>query len=799
MKGIASRIGHFLGWFAQRSGFVRRVLSAMLDSLDAPLLRPVLMARGGSIVRRALLDDETTTLRGLLDRNHGQKWDELLESDGRRAFRRFAVKHEGEPVREVLADERHQVILEQFLRNEGAAHFHAFVRGKGIGLLRTALWEDEDALLADVLCERKGAALRRLLFRDNYRLFREMAKADRKIPLKAALFADDDLLLKSVLSEGNCTALRRVLFADEYRLFMAVAPLERRNPLKAALFANNDALLRSVLREENCTALRRVLFSDEYRLFMAMAPLERRNPLKAALFADDDVLLKSVLRDEGYAALRRVLFADNYRLFGEVAALDRKEPLRACLFAEDDALLRALLCEDGFAALRRVAFRDDHRLFSVLAGLERLVPLKAALLANDSRLFAAVLRDRSLFPPLRGILSADEDEMLRRLLTCEDRAALDRVLSWNDQHLLLCHLRRNRHEALRRLMAEGRGQVLKDFLEVRKGWALRELLVTYGVVDCLLDNEGLAGVLSLAETWREVRPVFGLAKSEEDERLGQAKTAIRSPKHVATHIIDAVTDGDLVRLAGGSLQYREKHAFWTLVQELLVDEGYFFASQTDRPFILDCGAHYGVSIYFFKRLFPNAQIVAFEPVPELRELALENVRRNGFTDVEILPYCLAEHAGTHTFYVSDTYSMAGSLVDRRKEMGDAVRQIEVECRPLSAFIDRHVDFLKLDIEGPECEVLEEAESALGRVDHVFCEFHQGGGLPSARLPRLLGVLSRSGFEYQVGKSRNFDRASHYRPMTYVTQPASMVIWGKRRSLANKVKVPEADFDGGKSE
>jgi hypothetical protein len=36
------------------------------------------------------------------------------------------------------------------------------------------------------------------------------------------------------------------------------------------------------------------------------------------------------------------------------------------------------------------------------------------------------------------------------------------------------------------------------------------------------------------------------------------------------------------------------------VQELLVDEGYFFASQTDRPFILDCGAHYGVSIYFFK-------------------------------------------------------------------------------------------------------------------------------------------------------------------------------------------------------
>ena len=145
------------------------------------------------------------------------------------------------------------------------------------------------------------------------------------------------------------------------------------------------------------------------------------------------------------------------------------------------------------------------------------------------------------------------------------------------------------------------------------------------------------------------------------------------------------------------------------------------------------------------------------------DLARENVASNGWEDVEILPFALAAAAGRATFHRSRSWSMAGSLSCHRAEMGDALDPIEVECVPLSDYLQGSVDFLKLDIEGAEDAVLEEAASMLGNVRNLFCEFHEGPGFARGRLAKILGILDTAGFDVQLGKSHNYQETSRVRP------------------------------------
>lgn len=49
--------------------------------------------------------------------------------------------------------------------------------------------------------------------------------------------------------------------------------------------------------------------------------------------------------------------------------------------------------------------------------------------------------------------------------------------------------------------------------------------------------------------------------------------------------------------------------------------------------------------------------------------------------------------------------------------------IEVETEPLSSYITRKIDLLKIDIEGVEGEVLKEIQPKLKLVDKLFIEYH----------------------------------------------------------------------------
>jgi FkbM family methyltransferase len=241
-----------------------------------------------------------------------------------------------------------------------------------------------------------------------------------------------------------------------------------------------------------------------------------------------------------------------------------------------------------------------------------------------------------------------------------------------------------------------------------------------------------------------------------------------------------ITEGDLVVLARGTLRFPCRHSLWTLLHEILLNEDYYFDCQSEAPVIIDGGAHMGMAIYYFKTRYPGARSTAFEPDPALQALAVENVARNGWEGVEILPCALAGSRCDATFHVSEAWSMAGSLSERRSRLGDVVTTITVPCVPLSEYLHGPVDFLKLDIEGAELEVLEETAPWLPNVGHIVCEVHQGGGENSGALSRILALLEAADFEVQVGKSHNYQVTSRWRPFSHFDGAASLMVWARNR-------------------
>jgi hypothetical protein len=71
-------------------------------------------------------------------------------------------------------------------------------------------------------------------------------------------------------------------------------------------------------------------------------------------------------------------------------------------------------------------------------------------------------------------------------------------------------------------------------------------------------------------------------------------------------------------------------------KEMFVDETYRFESESGRPIIYDCGANIGISILYFKRIYPHSKIKAFEADPTISKILKINLQKNNINDVEVI-------------------------------------------------------------------------------------------------------------------------------------------------------------------
>ncbi|MDT0269447.1 MATE family efflux transporter [Streptomyces sp. DSM 44915] len=182
-------------------------------------------------------------------------------------------------------------------------------------------------------------------------------------------------------------------------------------------------------------------------------------------------------------------------------------------------------------------------------------------------------------------------------------------------------------------------------------------------------------------------------------------------------------------------------------------------------FVVDVGANIGLFSLFVKQRFPDAEILAFEPIPETLRVLRRNVSLHGLTDVTVHGCALgAAHEpdvaftyypvipGNSTRYPAEKElqktvltPIEGAAVVAEKHAGVEVR---ASVARLSDFLaDRpRVDLLEVDVEGAELEVLRGIDAGdWPKIDQVVLEVQDIDG----RLAAIRALLHRHGLESTV--------------------------------------------------
>lgn len=205
--------------------------------------------------------------------------------------------------------------------------------------------------------------------------------------------------------------------------------------------------------------------------------------------------------------------------------------------------------------------------------------------------------------------------------------------------------------------------------------------------------------------------------------------------------------GRLARVGRFKVRLNDGPNLQLLYKDLFVRRVYHFDAVVPNPRILDCGSNIGMSILYFKSVYPAARIEAFEPDPVILPYLRENLRLNGLDDVSVHELAVGGREETLTFYSDAKY---GSTLEAGAAEGDpsAWTRHEVRCVRLHDYLDQPVDLLKMNIEGAEYDAIRDATPRLRNVREMIIEYHHLPGLPRT-LHEILTILHQQGFEYLI--------------------------------------------------
>lgn len=213
-----------------------------------------------------------------------------------------------------------------------------------------------------------------------------------------------------------------------------------------------------------------------------------------------------------------------------------------------------------------------------------------------------------------------------------------------------------------------------------------------------------------------------------------------------------------VNICGMRVDAPSIEALAFLLQTVYMRRDYEIGDARPKPLIIDCGSNIGMSVLYLKHHFPDARILAFEPNPTAFEYLTANVKQNALRDVTLHRKAVANRTETRVFFsdADDDGSLGASLTDRlREKYGRSVVEQSVECIALSSQIVEPVDFLKVDVEGAEQEILEDLRDRglLRQISKMFVEYHYNDCNPNNRLVDILNILDEAGFDTVIDSKR----------------------------------------------
>ena len=210
---------------------------------------------------------------------------------------------------------------------------------------------------------------------------------------------------------------------------------------------------------------------------------------------------------------------------------------------------------------------------------------------------------------------------------------------------------------------------------------------------------------------------------------------------------------DLKLRSGLVLRARAKTSDFRTSRSIFTDESYVRAPIriAEDATVLDIGGHIGCFTLFAAERARNGRVFAFEPEPSNFEALAGNVERNKLEHVKVFNLAVAAEASDREMFRGGKASTTGA----NSFFGDKGDAFEVHCTTLPDILEREgierVDFLKLDCEGAEIEILENLSDAdLAKIQQIVMEIHY-----PEKMEAIFQRLHEQGFQRIPHEKKNY--------------------------------------------
>ncbi len=229
-------------------------------------------------------------------------------------------------------------------------------------------------------------------------------------------------------------------------------------------------------------------------------------------------------------------------------------------------------------------------------------------------------------------------------------------------------------------------------------------------------------------------------------------------------------------LEGKKIIIPDNASFLFMYDEIFKKKIYNFKSQKRTPFIIDGGANIGLSIIYFKKLYPDSKIIAFEPDPEIFKILEGNLEKFNYQNLKLINKGLWNEENELDFWSEGADGGLLSEIDNSNKAST-----KVATTSLNKFLKQEVDLLKLDIEGAETAVLKDIQSNLNKVKRIFVEYHSFKDKPQS-IDEILSILTGAGFRLHINSPGVSSKSPFVKLNIYNNMDMQLNIYGFKEKL-----------------
>ncbi len=162
--------------------------------------------------------------------------------------------------------------------------------------------------------------------------------------------------------------------------------------------------------------------------------------------------------------------------------------------------------------------------------------------------------------------------------------------------------------------------------------------------------------------------------------------------------------------------------------------------------VIDIGGHIGLFTLYASQFCKNGQIFTFEPMTENFNLLSQNILSNNLKYVQHFNLAVTNSNSPVTLYLND--DDAGHSM-----FSESSKSVNVNSISLKEIFDKnkieHCNFLKLDCEGSEYEIIKNLPSEyFQKIDKMIIEYHMVDTHPEL-LDELMQILKSQHFKFET--------------------------------------------------